>query len=153
MLKLFSTPTWISSNYPTSHPSKHTQLHTGQKWKNKYTVIWIFKPAIHYSQTRRIGDKTIFSPNKILFTKAGRTCYYTPFVVRCQFLREHIRHWEFFLMKNSSVFVEETFTLAQILWTAYSEKPARKTWRTPTIHYSLYVIFLSFYPCFILLRE
>ncbi len=71
------------------------------------------KPAIHYSQTRRTGDETIFLPNKIFFVKTGRTCYYTSFVVRCQFLHEHIRHWEFFLTKNSFVFIEETATSTQ----------------------------------------
>ncbi len=73
------------------------------------------KLAIHYSQTRQIGDEIIFSPHKILFTKTGRTCYYTPFVVRRQFSHKHIRHREFFFDKKLFVSVEETATSTQIL--------------------------------------
>ncbi len=54
----------------------------------------LLKPVIHYSRTGQIGNETIFSPNKILFAKTGRTCCYTLFIVCCQFLWEHIRHWE-----------------------------------------------------------
>ncbi len=106
-----------------------------------------FKPAIHYSQARRIWDETIFSPNKIMFAKTGWMCYYKPFVVRCTFSHEHICHWEFFLTKNSYVFVEETATSMQILRTVYSEKPVCETWRKPTINYSLYVILPLFRRC------
>ncbi len=62
-----------------------------------------FKPAIHYSQIWRIEDETIFSLNKILFAKTGRTCYYTPFVVHHQFSCEHIRSWNFFWRKTLRV--------------------------------------------------
>ncbi len=51
------------------------------------------KPAIHYSRTWRTGDKTIFSPNKILLAKTRRTCCCTLFVVYCQFSRSR---WFFF---------------------------------------------------------
>ncbi len=49
-----------------------------------------------------MGNKTIFSLNKILFAKTKWMCYYTPFIVCRQFLCEHIRHWEFpfFLWKT-----------------------------------------------------
>ncbi len=52
------------------------------------------KPAIHYWRTGRIGNETIFSSDKILFAKTGRTCCFTLFVVCHQFLHKHIRHWE-----------------------------------------------------------
>ncbi len=47
------------------------------------------KPALHYSQTWRIGEETIFLWNKILFAKTGRTRYYTG-VRKSQFLNLHI---------------------------------------------------------------
>ncbi len=53
----------------------------------------ILKPAIHYSQTGRTGDKIIFSPNKIL-AKTRQTCCCTLFVVR------HQRGRRFFLTKK-----------------------------------------------------
>ncbi len=61
------------------------------------------------------------------FSKTGWMCYYTLFVVCCQFSHEQIRHWEFFLTKNSFVFVEEIATSMKILRTAYDEKPFRET--------------------------
>ncbi len=63
------------------------------------------------------------------------------------------RRNSFFSTKNSFAFAEEIATSMQILRTAYGKKPVRKTWQTPTIHYSLYVIFLSFPPCFVIVRE
>ncbi len=55
------------------------------------------------------------------------------FVVRCQFLLN------IFATGSTFAFVEETATSTQILGTAYNEKPVRKTWQTPVIHYSLYI--------------
>ncbi len=60
--------------------------------------IIFLKPAIHYSQTWRIGDKIIFSLNKILLAKTRRMCCCAPFVVRRQFLRS--RQF-FFRWKNT----------------------------------------------------
>ncbi len=54
----------------------------------------IMKPAIHYSRTWRIGDKIIFSSNKILLAKMRRTCCCTLFVVRHQF--SHGRRFFFY---------------------------------------------------------
>ncbi len=51
----------------------------------------------------------------------------------------------FFSTKNSFLFIEETITLTQILQKEYGKKPVHETWRTPTIHYSLYVILPSFF--------
>ncbi len=48
------------------------------------------KPAIHYSQTWRIGDEISFSPNKILLAKTRRTCCCTLFVVCHQFSAQMI---------------------------------------------------------------
>ncbi len=104
----------------------------------------IVKPAIHYSRTRRIGDKIIFSPNKILLAKTRRTCCCTLFIIRRQFSRGR----RFFFDKKYVVFVDETATLTQILCTTYGEKPVRETWQMPFIHYSPYVIFLLFPPYF-----
>ncbi len=43
------------------------------------------KPTIHYLRTWRVGDKIIFSPNKILLAKTRQTCFHTLFVVCRQF--------------------------------------------------------------------
>ncbi len=98
----------------------------------RLSFYWL---AIHYSQTEQIRNDTIFLLNKILFAKTAGTRCYTPFVVRRQFSREHIRHWSTF------VFVEETTTSMQILWTVYDKKPVCETWRTPTIHYLILSLF------------
>ncbi len=87
-----------------------------------------------YSQTGRIGNKTLFSRNKILFAKTGRTCCNTMFVVHHQFLHKHIRYSNFFFSaKTSFVFAKETDASMQILRRAYGKKPVHETWRTPTI--------------------
>ncbi len=109
----------------------------------------ILKPAIHYSQTWRIGGEIIFSLNKILLAKTRRMCCCTLFVVRRQF--SHGR--QFFSMKKYLVFVDETATPTQILRTAYGEKLVRKTWQMPFICYSPYVISSSFHPFFAVVRE
>ncbi len=84
-------------------------------WKSSVWGRWnlttCYKPTTHYSQTRRIGDETIFSPNKILFAKTGQTAttHRSLFAVNFHtniFATENF----FFLMKNSFVFVEETAT-------------------------------------------
>ncbi len=113
------------------------------------------KPAIHYSRIQRIGDETIFSPNKIMFAKTGRMYYYTPFGVRRQFLREHIRQWEFHFfgeklrVRRRDCYLDENSANR----TACGGKPVRKTWQTPTIHNSLHVGFSSFRPCFVGVRQ
>ncbi len=60
---------------------------------------------------------------------------------------------DFFSTKKYFVFVEETTTPTQILRAVYGEKPVRKTWRTPFIAYSPYVVFSSFCPYFAVVRE
>ncbi len=59
----------------------------------------------------------------------------------------------FFSTKKFFVFVEETSTPTQILRTVYGEKPVRKTWQTPFIDYSPYVVFSLFRPYFAVVRE
>ncbi len=53
----------------------------------------------------------------------------------------------FFSTKKFFVFVDETATPTQILCTAYGKKPVRKTWQTPFIDYSPYVVSPLFRCC------
>ncbi len=109
----------------------------------------IVKPAIHYLQICRIGDKIIFSPNKILLAKTRWTCCCTLFVVRRQFLCS--RRF-FFRRKNSCVcqrdHYPDTNPAYSVRW-----KLVRETWRKPFIHYSPYVVFSSFCHYFAVVRE
>ncbi len=69
-------------------------------------------------------------------------CYYTWFVVHCQFSHKHIRHWEIFLTKNSFVFVKETATSTQILRMAYGNKICSRNMAYP--YYTLLAVRLFF---------
>ncbi len=59
----------------------------------------------------------------------------------------------FFSTKKFFVFVDEIAAPTQILRTPYGEKPVRKTWQTPFIDYSPYVVFSSFRPYFAVVCE
>ncbi len=143
---------FIKINYWTAHQYKKNEEDNGKgkKSTDKCAIVWYMlmsgvwmdsrhhsrkneiggetmktlKSAIHYSQTWRIGDKIIFSPNKIFLAKTRRTCCCTLFVVCRQF--SHGGRF-FFSTKKYFVFVDETATPTQILRTAYGEKPVRET--------------------------
>ncbi len=97
----------------------------------------IIKPTIYYSRTWRIGDKIIFSLNKILLAKTRRTWFAVNFRSTN----------DFFSTNKYFVFVNETATPMQILRTVYGKKPVRETWWTPFIHYSPYVVLPLFRCC------
>ncbi len=97
----------------------------------------IVKPAIHYSRTWRIGAKLFFRRIKYCWQKRDERV-----AVHCSLFAINFRTADdFFPMKKYFVFVDEIATSMQILRTAYGEKPVCETWRTPFIHYSLYIIF------------
>ncbi len=114
-----------------------------------FAVRHFFIISLLFRCCLRTGDEVIFSQNKILLAKMRRTYCCTLFVVCRQF--SHGRR--FFLTEKYFAFVDETATLTQILHTAYGKKPIRETWRTPFIHYSPYVVFSLFCPCFTVVRE
>ncbi len=101
-------------------------------------LVLFLKPAIHYSQTWRIGNETIFSPNKILFAKTGRICYYTPFVVCRQFSHEHICQWNFLKWKT-------TLCSSKRLTPRHKSCEQRVQWKTcsrnmANTHYTLFAV-------------
>ncbi len=63
-----------------------SQASTFSHWVPSWAKLFL-KPSIHYSRTWRIGNKIIFSSNKILLAKMRQMCCCTLFVVRRQFLR------------------------------------------------------------------
>ncbi len=113
--------------------------------------LTLLKPAIHYLRTGCKGNETI------LLSKQGECAaiYCSLFAVNfCTniFVTESTNEF-LFSTKNSFVFVEETATSTQILRTACGKKLVCKTQRISTIHYSLYILILSFHPCFVVVRE
>ncbi len=95
-----------------------------------------YKPTIHYLRIRWIGDETIFSPNKILFTKTVRTCFYTLFVVRHQFSAVGI-----FFDKELLCVCRRDCYLDENPANNVGEKPVCEIWRTLTTYHSLYISF------------
>ncbi len=113
----------------------------------------ILKPTIHYSRTwanmTNRGTKLFFHQIKYCWRKRDERVAVHDSLFAVNFSAAD----DFFSKKKFFVFVNETATPTQILRTAYGEKPVRKTWQTPFIDYSPYVVFSSFRPYFAVVRE
>ncbi len=120
----------------------------------KYLVL-IMRIYFYYKARYTLFANTTSRANKILFAKTGRMCYYTPLVVRRQFsLRTYSPLGiSFFRRKTPLCLSKRPLPWRKSCEQHRGEKLVCKTWRTHTIHYSLYVGFSSFRSCFVVVRK
>ncbi len=114
----------------------------------EHVLISVLRSLYTIRKQDEQGTKPFFHRTKYCSRKQGERAALHSSLFAVNF-RTNIFTTGIFLTKNSFVFVKETAMSTQIRQTVYGEKPVRETWQTPTILYSLCVIFLSFRPRFV----